>query len=202
MWFRSLFASWKSRPSRSPRPQPLPALRGTLEHLEDRSLPSSYSAASTSALIADITAANTAGGSNTITLTAAATAPYVLTAINNSTDGATGLPVIAANDNLTIVGNGDTIERSTASGTPHFRLLAVAGGGSLTLESLTLQGGYDASGYGGGAIFNMGTLVLNGVTVQDNSRHPAAATTARPAAASIPNRARSRWRAAPSSRAT
>ena len=53
-----------------------------------------------------------------------------------------GLPVIAAKDNLTIVGNGDTIERSTAVGTPLFRLLDVASGGSLTLENLTLQGGH------------------------------------------------------------
>ena len=71
-------------------------------------------AATVSDLIADINAANTAGGANTITLTAPTTSPYVLTAVNNTTDGATGLPVIAANDNLTIVGNGDTIERSTA----------------------------------------------------------------------------------------
>ena len=50
----------------------------------------SYTAASVSALIADINAANTAGGANTITLTAPTTSPYVLTAVNNSTDGATG----------------------------------------------------------------------------------------------------------------
>ena len=132
MWFHSLLASWKSGLSRSRRPQPRPARRGTrlvLEHLEDRALPSSYSAASVSALIADINAANTAGGANTITLTAPTTSPYVLTAVNNTTNGGTdgnGLPVIAANDNLTIVGNGDTIERSTASGTLAFRLFDVA----------------------------------------------------------------------------
>ena len=66
--------------------------------------------------------------------------------MNNTTTGSlnygnTGLPVIAAKDNLTILGNGDTIERSTATGTPDFRLLRVASGGSLTLENLTLQGG-------------------------------------------------------------
>ena len=60
--------------------------------------------------------------------------------MNNTTNGATGLPVIAANDNLTIVGNGDTIERSTATAA-YFRLLDVASGGSLTLQNLTLQGG-------------------------------------------------------------
>ena len=49
--------------------------------------------------------------------------------------------MIAANDNLTIGGGGDTIERSTAAGTPIFRLFDVATGGSLTLQNLTLQGG-------------------------------------------------------------
>ncbi len=71
--------------SRSPRPQP--AHRGTrlvLEHLEDRTLPSSYTAASVSDLIADISAANTAGGANTITLTAPTTSPYALTTANNA----------------------------------------------------------------------------------------------------------------------
>jgi hypothetical protein len=147
-----------------------------LEHLEGRALLTNYSAASVSALIADINAANTAGGANTITLTAKTTSPYVLTSVNNSTYSgydANGLPVIAGNDNLTIVGKGDTIKRSTASGTPYFRLLDVASGGSLTLENLTLQGG-DCwvvgvpPAFGGGAIYNDGTLVLNGVTVQKN----------------------------------
>ena len=115
-----------------------------LEQLEDRALLASYTAVSVSDLITDINAANTAGGANTITLTAPTTAPYVLTAVNNTTTatGANGLPVIAANDNLTIVGNGDTIERSIATGTPDFRLLDVAAGASLTLQNLTLQGGW------------------------------------------------------------
>jgi hypothetical protein len=172
MWFHSLLASWKSGHSRSPRPRPARrATRLVLEHLEDRSLPSSYTAGSVHDLIADINAANAAGGSNTIQLTAATTKPYSLTKVENTTNGATGLPVIAANDNLTILGNGDTIERTTKSGTPDFRLLAVATGGWLTLGNLTLQGGV-AYGGGvqaeGGAIYNQGTLVLHGVTVQGN----------------------------------
>ncbi len=141
-----------------------------LEHLEGRALLSGYTAASVSALIADINLSNTAGGSNTISLTAPTTSPYILTAVNNSING---LPVIAANDKLTIVGNGDTIERSTAAGTPDFRLLEVVSGGSLTLENLTLQGGHVASStyeVGGGAIWSQGgTLVLKGVTVQGNT---------------------------------
>jgi hypothetical protein len=140
-----------------------------LEGLEDRSLPSAYTAASVSELIGDIRASNKHGGSNTITL--AANTTFVLTAADNNTDGATGLPVIRAGTNLTILGNGDTIERSSASGTAAFRLLDVASGGSLTLEDLTLQNGL-ALGAGpeaeGGAIYNQGTLVLDDVTVQDN----------------------------------
>jgi hypothetical protein len=140
--------------------------------LEDRTLMSNYSAATVSDLIADINAANQAGGSNTITLVAPATSPYVLTAVNNTTDGATGLPVIAPNDNLTIIGNGDAIQRSTAAGTPAFRLLDVASGASLTLDNLTLEDGL-AFGAGaaaeGGAVYSQGSLDLNGVTVQNNT---------------------------------
>jgi hypothetical protein len=179
------FFSWlRNRTSiRSPRgrAQHRPAahrFRPHLEALEDRALPSTYYAATASDLIADINAANTAGGANTIVLTAPTTSPYVLTAVNNTTDGATGLPVISggskkvAADNLTIVGNGDTIERSTASGTPAFRLFDVAGGGTLTLQNVTLANGL-AYGSGvsaeGGAIYNQGTTVLSGVTVQNNT---------------------------------
>jgi hypothetical protein len=140
--------------------------------LEARTLLTSYTAATVADLIADINAANKAGGTNTIALTAPTSSPYVLTAVDNSTDGATGLPVIARKDALTIIGNGDTIERSTASGAPAFRLFDVASGASLTLQNLTLQNGL-AFGSGtaseGGAIYNQGTLVLSGVTVQGNT---------------------------------
>jgi hypothetical protein len=149
-------------------------LRPRLEALEDRTLLSSYSAAGVSDLIADINAANKAGGTNAITLAAASTSPYVLTAVDNTTNGANGLPVIGGKygDNLTIIGNGDTIERSTAALTPAFRLFDVASGSSLTLQNVTLQNGL-ASGSGsaadGGAIYNQGTLTLTGATVQNNA---------------------------------
>jgi hypothetical protein len=179
MWFSSLAASWNSRFSRNRSPRRRRAHAGwgfTSELLEERRLLSAYIAADVSSLIADINAANKAGGTNTITLTAPSNSPYVLSKVNNTGDGPTALPVISggsknvAADNLTIIGNGDTIERST--GAPAFRLFDVASGSSLTLENLTLQNGLLTGGSGasaeGGAIYNQGTLVLSGVSVQDN----------------------------------
>jgi hypothetical protein len=137
-WFSRLFARKTPARRRPPRGRLL------LEALEDRTLLNSYLAASTADLINDINLANAAGGANTITLTAPSSSAYTLTAVDNTTDGATGLPVIHAGDNLTIVGNGDTIERSTASGTPAFRLLDVAAG--ATLADISLQRGSGAHG--------------------------------------------------------
>jgi hypothetical protein len=172
--YPTFLRSWLGQSAAAPRKTPLcwrPARRHLfLENLEDRTLPSSYTAGTVADLVTDINAANTGGGSNTITLVAGTT--FSLTAVNNTTDGASGLPVIAAKDTLTIVGNGDTIQRSAAKGTSAFRLFDVASGGSLTLGSLTVQNGL-AQGTGvaaqGGAIYSQGTLALNTVTVQNNT---------------------------------
>jgi len=165
----SILKLWRSASARN-RPQ-APRRRNwrlRLERLEDRLVPSTFNAATVSDLIADINAANKAGGSNTIVL--AANTTFDLTAVNNTTNGANGLPVIAKNDSLAITGQGgDIIQRDGAA--PAFRLLDVPSGASLTLQNLTLQSGL-AFGSGvsaeGGAIYNQGTLVLNGVTVQGN----------------------------------
>jgi phospholipase/lecithinase/hemolysin len=140
-----------------------------MEPLEDRTLLSNYMAASVSDLIADINAASQAGGTNTILLAAKTT--FDLTAVNNATNGANGLPVIVKTNHLTITGQGgDIIQRDPSA--PAFRLFNVASGGSLTLSFMTLQHGV-ASGSGssaeGGAIYNLGSLALNDVTVQNNS---------------------------------
>src|SRR6516162_9522329 len=182
--FQTSWFPWRCLGRRNARPRHLSCSRAgrrrsplILEPLEDRTALSNFNAGTVSDLITDINAANAAGGSNTITLTAPTTSPYVLTAVDNTTDGPTGLLVISgggmkvAADNLTIVGNGDTIERSTASGTPDFRLFDVALGAALTLNNLTLQNGYElgsGSSAEGGGLFNQGTLVLSAVTVQSN----------------------------------
>jgi hypothetical protein len=140
-----------------------------LEQLEDRTVPSKFTASTVSQLIADINAANQSGGSNTIVL--ASNTTFDLTAVNNTTNGANGLPLIAAKDNLTITGQGgDILQRDPAA--PAFRLFDVASHAALTLTNLNLQNGL-AFGLGssaeGGAIYNQGSLILNGVTVQNNT---------------------------------
>jgi predicted outer membrane repeat protein len=76
------------------------------------------------------------------------------------------LPVIAANDNLTIVGNSDTIQRKSNS--PAFRIFEVASGASLALANLTVQNGSVPDDEGGG-ILNRGTLSVSGCTLSGNS---------------------------------
>jgi hypothetical protein len=145
--------------------------------LEGRDVPSTFYASTASDLIADINAANSAGGANTIVLTEAGAIPYLLSAVNNTADGATGTPVISggtkkvAADNLTLIGYGDLIERSTTAGTPAFRLFDVASGASLTLENMTVQNGLaygENAAAQGGAVRNLGTLTLNHVAVEFN----------------------------------
>src|SRR5205823_11740522 len=99
--------------SRSPRLRP--AFEGDhmqlIEQLESRRLLAGFAVSSVAELVSDIDAANAVGGANTITLTAGTA--FNLNAVNNNADGPTGLPVIAVGNDLTIVGNGDTVQRST-----------------------------------------------------------------------------------------
>ncbi|MEM9953293.1 MAG: tandem-95 repeat protein, partial [Chloroflexota bacterium] len=93
---------------------------------------------------------------------------YILTAINNtSTTGANGLPPIRSN--VVINGNDATIERDL-NATENFRFFDVVDTGSLTLQDMTLFNGRILSvSDNGGAIHNMGDLIITNVTFQDNS---------------------------------
>ena len=121
-------------------------------------------ACTTTALISAVAA----GGS----ITLAPACVYTLTAVNNSADGdPTGLPAITGTVN--IAGNGATITRSTATGTPIFRIFDVASSGNLTLDSLTVSNGLLASGNvisnGGAGVRNYGTLSISASTFSGNS---------------------------------
>ncbi len=101
-------------------------------------------------------------------------ANYSLTAVDNQTDGANGLPSIRRT--ITIVGVNATIQR--ASNAPQFRLFHVAGGGNLTLDHLILRNGRATSSGAscnasnrscGGALLNMGgTVTVIRSTISNN----------------------------------
>ncbi len=142
--------------------------RLNLEALEDRTLLNNP-VSTTDGLIAAINTANTAGGATTITLQAGT--EFNFTMANNSTHGSNALPVInVANNNtqITIIGNGDVIERTGSNAS---RFFDVASGGSLNLQNLILAGGR-AQGTGaaaeGGAIYSSGALSLSGVKAEYN----------------------------------
>jgi hypothetical protein len=138
-----------------------------MERLETRTLLANFTATNTADLIADINASNQSPGPDTITLIA--NRIFTLNEMNNSTSGPTGLPVIAAGEDLTIFGNRSVIERSTDPQTPPFRLFDVAAGASLNLRNLTLRGGLSIGQARGGAIHNLGNLTLTRVQVRNNS---------------------------------
>jgi hypothetical protein len=110
-------------------------------------------------LIDAINTANANGEQNTIGLAAGT---YTLTAPDNPGNG---LPVITSP--LTITGQGaetTIIERD--AGAPDFRLFLVAAQGTLSLNTLTLDGGGDFVAGIGGAIFNSGTLTVTRSTIR------------------------------------
>jgi hypothetical protein len=152
-------------------------------------------------LIGAIEEAN-ANGPNPDTIELAAGCTYALTSVYRENMalptnyaywyGPSGLPAIASD--ITVEGNGATIERSSTDITP-FRLLFVGadptdpdtfgyaspGPGVLTLRNLTLRGGVARGGDAivgggggagmGGAIFNQGKVALERVTITNSAAH-------------------------------
>src|ERR1039457_2941772 len=125
-------------------------------------------------LIGDINCADTNGGTFTINLQPNTT--FDLITVNGGSDsfGSAMLPIIGAPKavNLTIHGNGDTIQAANGA---TYRL--IENYGSLTLDHLTLQNGYSYAlddfdnpyAYNGGAICNVGTLVISNCTLSGNA---------------------------------
>jgi len=87
-------------------------------------------------------------------------------------DGENGLPSITSN--ITISGNGSTIERNTSfacdNASTNFRIFHVAAAGDLTLENVTVSNGClrQNTVNDGGGIYNRGTLTLNNVVISNN----------------------------------
>ncbi len=148
-------------------------------------------------LIAAVDNANATPGADILALSEGCT--YSFSSSNQAADadptrfnwyGPNALPAIAST--ITIEGNGATIERSSAEGTPKFRLFYIGadatraetldytspGPGNLTLRNLTVRGGLAKGGNGtgggggggmGGAVFSQGLLTLDSVTMTANT---------------------------------
>jgi len=129
-----------------------------------------YSTASTvSQLIADINYANNVGGAIIINLAPGTTFDLV-SGTSSDEYGANLLPIVGGSKavNLTIIGNGATVQRDAT--TYQIRFFEVAAGSSLTLEQMTLTCGYSYA-YNGGAIYNFGTLTISNCTLSGNTAH-------------------------------
>jgi Right handed beta helix region len=173
MLFFSSLRMWKCTASEARRRTPKSARqrvssRPRLEVLDDRCLPSGLpypTAANVSQLVSDISYADNTGGKFTINLKPSTI--FELKSVNNTTNGANGLPVIGGTRavDLTLTGSGDTIERV---GSKQFCLFNVAPRASLRLDHVKLQ--QTLNSYGSGvAINNHGTLVVSYCTVSNIS---------------------------------
>ncbi|MCP4202858.1 MAG: hypothetical protein GY769_13120 [bacterium] len=93
------------------------------------------------------------------------TQDVTLTAIDNTTSGANGLPSIASD--VTVQGNGHLIARS--AGAPPFRIFHLTAGGSLALDTTTVSNGVADGVLKGGGVYSYGgTLLLTNSTLSDN----------------------------------
>lgn len=101
------------------------------------------------------------------TLELASNCVFTLTAVDNSTPNPNGLPVITTD--ITLSGNGATIERSAAEETPVFGILQIESGVNVHINNLTLQNGYSPAG---GAITNRGQLTLDHTLLLSNTSTP------------------------------
>ena len=125
-----------------------------------------YNPTTVSELVTDMTAANATPDDDVIDLGGQT---FTLTVTNNVADGNNGLPSIpssATAGELTLQ-NG-AIQRSSAGGTPAFRILEIASGGVLHLDHVVLSNG-DAGANNGGAVDNLGTLTVASSTISNNA---------------------------------
>ncbi|MBK8022880.1 MAG: hypothetical protein IPK19_15975 [Chloroflexi bacterium] len=125
-------------------------------------------------MINAITCANLSPANNVINLT---NSTYNLTAEAANGDRAAPIVTAATAGTLTINGDGATITRSSAGGTPEFNFFEVTTGANLTLNRLTLTNG-SVGGNSGGAIVSDGTLTITNSTISSNvARHGGAIST-------------------------
>jgi hypothetical protein len=125
---------------------------------------------SPSDLNAAVTSANSTTTADTIEITGTP-CTFTYTAVGGPGAAGSGndnaLPIIT--NPLTINGHGAKIQRSSASGTPNFRLL-LGNNTAVTLNDLTFSGGNLAgTNVGGGVAQFLGSMTLNNVVIISNT---------------------------------
>jgi predicted outer membrane repeat protein len=112
-------------------------------------------------LISAITIANSDSAADIINL--APGCVYTLGSGSFNADGQNGLPDISSP--ISINGNGATIARDSALGTPAFRILHIAISGALLLNTVTISNGLEVRG---GGIYSSGTLTMANTNITNN----------------------------------
>ena len=118
------------------------------------------------ALIDAINTANSNEESDTINL---ASGSYVLTSVDNDTDGPNGLPSITSE--IFIIGSGkdSTVIKRDIHNKLRFRIFHINSfSGVVNIEGLAVKGG-NTDGWDGGGIFNNGHLILENTIISKNS---------------------------------
>jgi Response regulator receiver domain len=95
---------------------------------------------------------------------------HFASALNGQTIALTSAELVI-DKNITISGPGSsqlTVRRSMADGTPGFRILHVTPGHIVTIEGLTIMGGYSFFESGGGVFNDRATLTVNDCLVTGN----------------------------------
>jgi uncharacterized repeat protein (TIGR01451 family) len=168
--------AWFRRPTRRRTVVPARQCRLRLVALEDRLTPATFNIndGDVAAFIAAINASNANDEPDTINL--AVNGTYTFTAAVDPVFGGSALPAIVsthsdASDVITINGNGSTLTRSTAAGTPAFRFFRVNGSvtaATLNLNDLTVTNGDAGSNRGGAALLTGGNAAFTNCTLSGN----------------------------------
>ncbi len=135
---------------------PAPAMAATIVVGGGCTLADAITAANTDSAAGGCTAGS---GADVIQLTGDVT----LTTVDHFDEGDNGLPAVTSE--IVVEGNGFTVARM--AGAPDFRPFFIDTTGDLTLENVTVSGGFHQS-WNGGGIFNDGTLLLHNSTVSGN----------------------------------
>src|SRR5208337_2972325 len=117
----------------------------------------------------NVNPANSPVAPNTVTFDPSLAGQTInLTTIGDSTDGDSALAITAPVQIAGDAAPGLTIARSSAPGTPDFRIFYISAAGNLTLQNLTVSGG-QATYHGGGIYNDGGAVTLTNDTLANNS---------------------------------